>query len=51
MNQDQGAWKPADRRRCTERVSAVVVAAAGDLMAAGAIFIVFLLLGYVYSGN
>ncbi|MFJ6048126.1 hypothetical protein [Streptomyces sp. NPDC092307] len=48
---DQGEWKPADHRRRTERVAAVVVTAAGALMAAGALFVAFFLLVYVYSGN
>ncbi|MFG2971964.1 hypothetical protein ACGFYY_03020 [Streptomyces sp. NPDC048331] len=48
---NQGEWKPADHRRRTERVGAVVVAVAGALMAAGALFVAFLLLVYVSSGN
>ncbi|MFE9477879.1 hypothetical protein ACFYNM_04660 [Streptomyces spororaveus] len=48
---DQGEWKPADHRRGTERAGAVVVAAAGAVMAAGAICIAFLLLAYVNSSN
>ncbi|MFB6823427.1 hypothetical protein ACFCXA_17780 [Streptomyces virginiae] len=48
---NQGEWKPAGYRRRTERVAAVVVAVAGALMAAGAVFIGSVLLVYVYSGN
>ncbi|MGW6573163.1 hypothetical protein ACWGAN_13460 [Streptomyces sp. NPDC054945] len=48
---NQGEWKPADHRRRTERVAAVVVAVAGALVAAGALFVALFLLVYVYSGN
>ncbi|WP_327737079.1 hypothetical protein OG749_28620 [Streptomyces nojiriensis] len=48
---NQGEWKPAERRRGTERVAAVVVAVAGAPMAAGAIFMAFVLLVHLYSGN
>ncbi|WP_158754467.1 hypothetical protein [Streptomyces sp. NRRL F-2580] len=39
---NQGEWKPPDYRRGTERVGTVIVAAAGVLMAAGAIFVALL---------
>lgn len=48
---NQGEWKPADHRRRIERVGTVIVAVAGALMAAGAIFIAFFLLVYAYGGN
>lgn len=48
---NQGEWKPADHRRGVERVGAVIVAAAGALMAAGAIFLGLHLLPYLYGGN
>ncbi|MEU9159598.1 hypothetical protein AB0D29_04810 [Streptomyces sp. NPDC048424] len=47
---NQGEWKPADHRRRTERVGTVIVAAAGVLMAAGAILIVLLYLVFLNSG-
>ncbi|WP_326748824.1 hypothetical protein [Streptomyces virginiae] len=48
---NQGEWKPAGYRRRTERVGTVVVAVAGALMAAGAVFTASVLLVYVCSGN
>ncbi|MFB6561134.1 hypothetical protein ACFCYH_20045 [Streptomyces sp. NPDC056400] len=48
---NQGEWKPAGHRRRTERVAAAIVAVAGALVTAGAVFIAFFLLVYVYSGN
>ncbi|MFD9521905.1 MULTISPECIES: hypothetical protein [unclassified Streptomyces] len=48
---NQGEWKPADHRRGVERVGTVIVAAAGALMAAGAIFLGLHLLPYLYGGN
>ncbi|MCX4805404.1 hypothetical protein ACFWWM_25505 [Streptomyces sp. NPDC058682] len=48
---NQGEWKPADHRRRTERVATAIVAVAGALVTAGALFIAFFLLVYVYSGN
>ncbi|MFB7183192.1 hypothetical protein ACFCYI_36485 [Streptomyces sp. NPDC056257] len=47
---NQGEWKPADHRRGTERVGTVIVAAAGVLMAAGAIFAALLFLVFLDSG-
>ncbi len=47
---NQGEWKSADYRRGTERVGTVIVAAAGALIAAGAVFMGLLLL-ILYSGN
>ncbi|MGW3325235.1 hypothetical protein [Streptomyces virginiae] len=48
---NQGEWKPAGHRRRTERVGTVVVAVAGALMAAGAVFVASVLPVHVYSGN
>ncbi|MFE6834686.1 hypothetical protein ACFVFI_07545 [Streptomyces sp. NPDC057705] len=47
---NQGEWKPADHRRGVERVGTVIVAAAGALMAAGAILMALLFLVYLNSG-
>ncbi|MFE9934048.1 hypothetical protein [Streptomyces sp. NPDC005533] len=47
---NQGQWKPADYRRGTERVGTVLVAAAGVLVAAGAIFAALLFLVFLNSG-
>lgn len=49
MNQSE--WKPAHYRRRTERVGTVIVAVAGVLIAAGAIFMGLLLLLFLTSGN
>ncbi|WP_404957068.1 hypothetical protein [Streptomyces sp. 147326] len=47
---NQGEWKPADYRRGTERIGTVIVAVAGALMAAGAVFMALLFLVYLNSG-
>lgn len=49
---NQGEWKPADHRRGAERAGTVIVAVAGALMAAGAVFFAGLpLLLFLCSGN
>ncbi|MGW7440123.1 hypothetical protein [Streptomyces sp. NPDC054849] len=48
---NQGEWKPADHRRGAERAGTVIVAVAGILMAAGAVFAGLPLLVFLCSGN
>uniref|UniRef100_A0AAU2JV25 Uncharacterized protein n=1 Tax=Streptomyces sp. NBC_00049 TaxID=2903617 RepID=A0AAU2JV25_9ACTN len=45
MNQRE--WKPADHRLGVERAGTVIVVAAGGLLVAGALFLLFALMPYL----